>query len=176
MENWYMLSLVGKDQPGLVAKLSAALCRNGCNLGDSSMARMGGNFTVMVMVQWAGDQAALETIVAPLAQDLNLTFHVDAVSGSMEHHVQPDIRISLYAEDRKGIVGDVTTALAEAGLNILQLDSNVDEEPGKQSKTYYLHIEGTLSKGIEPVEDALDILCEEKKMTIQLIPIHSSTQ
>jgi len=175
MENWYMLSLVGKDQPGLVAKLSAALCRNGCNLGDSSMARMGGNFTIMVMVQWEGEKAALEKIVEPIAQELSLSVHVDAVSGNMEHHVQPDIRISLYADDRKGIVEDVTTALAEAGLNILQLDSNVDEEPGKPDKTYYLHIEGTLSKGIEPIEDALNILCEEKKMTIQLIPIHSGT-
>ncbi len=175
MDQWYMLSLVGKDQPGLVAKLSAALCRHGCNLGDSSMARMGGNFTIMVMVQWDGEKSALETIVDPLASELGLTFHVDAVAGNMEHHVQPDIRISLYAEDRKGIVEEVTTLLAEAGLNILQLDSNVDEDPSK-GKTYYLHIEGTLSKGIEPVEDALEILCEQKKMTIQLIPIHPSTK
>ena len=54
MERWYMLTMFGKDQLGVVARLSAALCKNGCNLGDSSMARLGSNFTIMLMVQYAG--------------------------------------------------------------------------------------------------------------------------
>ncbi|SVC15177.1 uncharacterized protein METZ01_LOCUS268031, partial [marine metagenome] len=30
MKNWFMLSLVGLDQPRIVARLSAGLCKNGC--------------------------------------------------------------------------------------------------------------------------------------------------
>ena len=52
--NWYMLTLVGEDRPGIVAKITATLFQAGCNLGEATMARLGGNFTVMLMVQHAG--------------------------------------------------------------------------------------------------------------------------
>ncbi len=176
MEHWYMLSLVGQDRPGLVAQVSAALCKAGCNLGDSSMARLGANFTIMVMVQWDGPVERLREIVHPISQSLSLTPHIDELSGGMEHHIEPDVRISIYAKDRLGIVEDVTTALAEAGLNILHLDSNTDSEKGSSNKTYYLHIEGTVSKGLDPLYSALDLLTSEKDMNAQLIPINTQIQ
>lgn len=174
MERWYMLSLIGKDRPGLVAQVSAALCKAGCNLGDSSMARLGTNFSIMVMVQWDGPAKQLDEIVQPICKTLSLTPHIDELPGGMEHHVEPDVRISLYAKDRLGIVEDVTTALAEAGLNILHLDSNTDK--GSTGKTYYLHIEGTVSKGLDPLYAALDVLTAEKEMNAQLIPINPEFQ
>ena len=176
MERWYMLSLVGKDRPGLVAQVSAALCKAGCNLGDSSMARLGANFTIMVMVQWDGSVEQLETLVQPISQSLSLTPHIDELAGGMEHHVEPDVRISVYAGDRLGIVEDVTTALADAGLNILHLDSNTDQDKSSENKTYYLHIEGTVSRGLDPLYAALDRLTSEKKMNAQLIPINPQFQ
>ena len=71
-KNWYLLSLIGKGRPGIVAKLSAGLCKNGCNLGDSSMARLGNNFVIMLAVQFDGSQEALGNIVAPLAGTMDL--------------------------------------------------------------------------------------------------------
>ena len=176
MEHWYMLSLVGKDRPGLVAQVSAALCKAGCNLGDSSMARLGANFSITVMVQWDGTIERLKEIVQPISQTLSLTPHIDELSGGMEHHVEPDVRISVYASDRLGIVEEVTTALADAGLNILHLDSNTDQEKGSQNKTYYLHIEGTVCKGLDPLYAALKRLTSKKKMNAQLIPINPQIQ
>ena len=176
MDQWYMLSLVGKDRPGLVARVSAALCKAGCNLGDSSMARLGSNFSIMVMVQWAGSQDQLREIVEPICRDLALTPHINALEGGLEHHVEPDVRISVYAGDRMGIVEDVTTALAEAGLNILHLDSNIDQDGESQSATYYLHIEGTVSQGLDPLYAALDRLTLDKNLNAQLIPINPLIQ
>ena len=176
MEHWYMLSLVGKDRPGLVAQVSAALCKAGCNLGDSSMARLGANFTIMVMVQWDGSAEQLETLVQPISQSLALTPHINKLAGGMEHHVEPDVRISVYAGDRLGIVEEVTTALADAGLNILHLDSNTDQGGDSENKTYYLHIEGTVARGLDPLYAALDRLTSEKKMNAQLIPINPRFQ
>ena len=55
MKNWYMLTVGGKDRPGIVSQVTAALYRGVCNLGEASMIRLGGNFTIMLMVQHAGD-------------------------------------------------------------------------------------------------------------------------
>ncbi len=44
-----MLTLVGTDRPGIVAALTETLFRASCNLGEASMARLSGNFTIMLM-------------------------------------------------------------------------------------------------------------------------------
>ena len=33
MGNWFMLTVIGKDRPGIVAHVTAALFDAGCNLG-----------------------------------------------------------------------------------------------------------------------------------------------
>ena len=66
MKNWYLLSMIGKDRPSIVAKLSAGLCKNGSNLGDSSMARLGNNFAIMLAVQFNGSEEALNIFLHPL--------------------------------------------------------------------------------------------------------------
>ena len=170
LKNWYLLSMVGKDRPSIVAKLSAGLCKNGCNLGDSSMARLGNNFCMMLAVQFNGSQEALSNIVAPLAGALNLNQHIIKIEEGT-HHIEPDVRINLFAEDRMGIIEDVTGMLAESGLNILSLESNLDAI--QSNNTYSLHIEGTVSNGINPLYKALDRLSDEKKIQSQLIPINA---
>ncbi len=168
MERWYMLTMFGKDQLGVVAKLSAALCKNGCNLGDSSMARLGNNFTIMLMVQYAGTAEELADVVKPIARELNFREHVDQVEGELEHHVEPDVRINIYTSERKGIVEEVTGELGRAGLNILHLESNIGSR--ENCPTYFIHIEGIATRGIDPLYDALEILSDEKDMNTQLIP------
>ena len=98
-EHWYLLSLVGKDRPGIVAKLSAGLCKNGCNLGDSSMVRLGNNFVIMLAVQFNGSQEALSNIVAPLADSMNLKQNLIEIEEGT-HDIEPDVRINIYSDER----------------------------------------------------------------------------
>ena len=170
MKNWYLLSMTGKDRPSIVAKLSTGLCKNGCNLGDSSMARLGNNFAIMLAVQFNGSQEALNNIVAPLAGSLDLSQHIIAIEEGT-HHMEPDVRINLFSEDRMGIIEDVTGALTESGLNILSLESNLDRD--QSNKTYSIHIEGTVANGINPLYKALDRLSDEKRIQSQLIPVNT---
>ena len=50
MKSWKMLTLVGEDQPSIVAKVTQTLYRGGWNLGEASMIRLGGSFSIMMMV------------------------------------------------------------------------------------------------------------------------------
>ena len=169
-KNWYLLSLVGRDRHGIVAKLSAGLCKNGCNLGDSSMARLGNNFVIMLAVQFDGSQEALNNIVAPLAGVMDLK---QSIMGIEEggHDIEPDVRINLFSDERMGIIEDVTGMLTESGLNILSLESSLDSS--QSGNTYTIHIEGTVSDGITPLYAVLDRLSDEKNIQSQLIPINS---
>jgi len=79
MSNWYMLTLIGKDQPGIVAKLTDALFEAGCNLGETSMIRLGDNFTVMMMVDGRQGEDALRAVLQPVVEALRLTLHIDSI-------------------------------------------------------------------------------------------------
>jgi len=156
MTHWYMLTLVGKDRPGIVARVTSALYEGGCNLGEASMIRLGGNFTIMLMVHHEGTAQSLEAMVRPVADSLALRLHVDRIEGQLHRHVEPDVHISVYGADRAGIVAKVTGALAEAGLHILGLESDV---AGSEEKPIYvMHIEGHASEGIEALRSALDLV------------------
>jgi len=62
MSQWFMITLVGKDQVGIVAKITTALYEYKCNLGEASMLRLGGNFTIMLMVNYSGTSQNLRRI------------------------------------------------------------------------------------------------------------------
>src|SRR5690349_12921563 len=44
------ISAIGQDRPGIVAALSKVLFEKGCNLEDSSMTRLRGDFAVLLLV------------------------------------------------------------------------------------------------------------------------------
>ena len=170
-EPWFMLTLVGEDRPGIVAHITSALFDGGCNLGEASMMRLGGNFTVMLMVKFNGTQKALVDMLESEVDSLGLHMHVDKIDGHLHSHLEPDVLITVYGADKMGIVAKVTSALAETGLHILDLESDV---AGDQDKPIYvMHIEGYASEGIDALQAALDIVKKEAGIEAHLAPIET---
>lgn len=159
MSHWYMLTLVGKDRPGIVAHVSAALFDGGCNLGEASMMRLGGNFTIMMMVQFDGNTKGLDDMLESVADSMGLHRHIDRIDADLHHHLEPDVRVTVYGADRAGIVARITGALAEAGLHILDMETSV---AGTEEKPIYImQIEGHASEGGEALQSALDIVTKD---------------
>jgi glycine cleavage system transcriptional repressor len=153
MKRWYMLTVVGRDRPGIVAGLTETLYRGGANLGEASMARLGGNFTIMLMAEVDADDAGIAKLVAPFARSLDLHVHVDAIEGRLHQHVEPNVRVVVHGADRPGIVAQVTGALAQAGLNILDLETDVggtDKQP-----IYIMIIDGHAPGGAAALDRSL---------------------
>jgi len=167
-KHWYMITLVGKDRPGIVAHVTHALYDGGCHLGETSMIRLGTSFTMMMMVQYTGTTKALQKVLQSEVESLGLHLHIDHIEGGLHHHHQPDVRISIYGADRPGIVAHATGALTEAGLDILDLTSDVGGT--EDAPIYIMHIEGCANEGVPALRSALDIIKKEGVET-QLTPI-----
>lgn len=153
---WYMVVLIGKDRPGIVAHVTSALYEGAANLGETSMMRLGGNFSIMMMVEFSGSAKELNDVLSTVTDSLGLHLHIDRINAKLHEHRIPDVRISVYGADRTGIMAKVTTVLSEAGLNILDLESDVAGDIAKP--IYIMHIEGEASEGIPSVESALEIV------------------
>lgn len=168
MNHWYMLTLVGEDRPGIVAGVTQALFEGGCNLGEASMIRLGGTFTVMLMVETDRDRHDLEDLLNPVADTHRLLLHVDSIEGRLHQHEEPDVLVTVYGADRAGIVAQATGALAEAGLNILDLDSTVGGSP--EAPLYIMTIEGQATNGIDALERAVAKVREDG-IEVSITPI-----
>lgn len=153
MKHWYMLTLVGTDRPGIVAAITQTLFRAGCNLGEASMARLSGNFTIMLMFETSADPTHIRALLAPVAQAYDLHFHMDEIQAHPHQHPQPNVQVVVHGADRAGIVAEVTDALARAGLNILELESEVggtEDQP-----IYIMLLEGYAAGGVDALAPVL---------------------
>lgn len=168
MASWTMLTLVGADRPGIVARVTRALYRVGCNLGEASMIRLGGNFTIMLMVGGERRCDELEAALAPVAEELGLRLHLDPVRGGLHQHLVPNIQVRVVGADRAGIVADVTEILAEQGFNILELESDVAGDETKP--VYIMNIQGYCERTLESLEQALSGLAA-KGISADVAPV-----
>lgn len=163
MKNWFMVTLVGRDQKGIVARVTQTLFDGGCNLGEASMMRLGGSFGVMLMVSSESDVSAIEALIQPVATSLGLMVHIDAIDGELRQylhgHPQPNIDISVYGADKAGIVAEVTGLLAEAGLNIIDMQTVV---AGSEEKPIYImQIEGHSEASSDKLRSAIEPVIEQ---------------
>jgi glycine cleavage system transcriptional repressor len=156
MNNWKMLTLVGADRPGIVARVTNALYQGGWNLGEASMLRLGANFTIMMMVAGEGD---VQELLRPVSEEMGLRVHVDPIEGGLHQHVVPNIQVRVTGADRAGIVAQVTEALMTAGFNILELESDV--AGSEQNPVYIMNIQGYADAPMESLQEAVQGLGDQ---------------
>lgn len=156
---WHMLTLIGEDKPGIVAAVTRALFEFGLNLGETSMLRLGGNFTVMMMVSGEHSEAELRDRLKPVIEAQGMCLNIDPIKAHLHEHLVPNIQVTVTGADRAGIVAQVTSALAEAGFNILDLESDVAGTADKP--VYIMQIAGVADVAVEVIERALVPLRED---------------
>ena len=171
MSNWYMLTVVGRDPSGIVSQVTLALYKGGGNLGEAYMVRLGGNFSIILMVHYECTAELLEKLISPVGDKLHLHIHIDSIKGELHQRLEPDVRISIYGADRAGIVAETTGVLVEAGLNILNLESDVGGSP--TNPIYIMEIDGAARNGVDSIRVALDNLAKGKNIKISVTAINT---
>lgn len=117
------MTIIGRDRPGLVDSVAQVVAAHGGNWLESRMSRLGGQFAGILRVAVpAPRRAALEAALRKLESvGLAVVVHVDEVSpetGTTKRTV-----LEIVGQDRPGIIHEISHALAEAGVNVEELES-----------------------------------------------------
>ena len=125
MDNYLVITALGKDKPGLVDKLSMAIMDCGCNIEDSRMMVMGGEFAVMLMVcgKW-NELAKLEDSLPPLREKLALTITAARTEGRHKTANLIPYSVEVIAIDHPGIVYQIASFFSAREINIHELNTN----------------------------------------------------
>ena len=137
------ISAVGHDRPGIVAAVTAVLMEQGCNLEDTSMTILRGQFAMMLVVdvpEGAGP-VSLEAALAEVADSYDLSVRARAVDDdAATAYTGAPWTVVVYGADRPGIVHRVTAALAARDANVVDLTTRVIGEGDSPSYAMVLEI------------------------------------
>jgi glycine cleavage system transcriptional repressor len=167
-----LLSAVGRDRPGIVAAITGVLLDHGANLEDSQMTILRGHFAVMLIVAVPGDadierlSADLDAVAAELELEalfLRSVAELDPAAPEASHIV------TVYGLDHPGIVHRATTVLAERGIDITDLNTQLVEDEGEEP-LYALMMEVAMPEGqaVADLEEALQAVGERERVEISL--------
>ena len=122
MQTHLVLTVIGRDRPGLVSAVSEVIAAAGGNWLDSRMASLGGQFAGMVLVAVAPEKAseAIASLRALEAQGLSV---VVATSDTQERPAGRTLNLDLIGLDRPGIVRDLSRVVAAHGVSITDFES-----------------------------------------------------
>lgn len=129
MRNTLVLTVLAPDRTGLVELLAQRIAAAGGNWEESRMARLAGQFAGILLVTC---EAARSDELAAAMRSLDsagLQVTARVVAAAPAPVAGPIIQLALTGTDRAGIIRDVSRVLAERGVNVEELASEVSSAP-----------------------------------------------
>jgi glycine cleavage system regulatory protein len=170
MASSYIVTFIGDDRPGLVEQLSRVIENNGGNWHESRLSQLGGKFAGLIRVSLPADQGlTLETDLSALASS-GLSVRVTP-SGEKRPSVQGrNITLTVLGPDRPGIVREISRALAQREINVLEMHSQVISAPMSAEMIFSAHIDAWIPEttDMDDLADTLDEIANQMTLEIDL--------
>ncbi len=128
--NQLVLSALGKDRPGIVDELSQAVFQLDCNISDSRMTVLGGEFAILLMVEGPWNQLArLESQLPELEKKLGLTIIARQTSKADSGADALPYLVEVVSMDNPGIVHRLANFFSKRQINIVDLATTTYAAP-----------------------------------------------
>ncbi|WP_263143768.1 ACT domain-containing protein [Pseudomonas sp. RIT-PI-AD] len=164
-----VLTVIAADQPGLVERIAQCIAAQGGNWLDSRMSRMAGQFAgiLRVAVPGEGYDALVKSLQDLAAQGIRVMV---AGGGSEPALDGKSIQLDLVGNDRPGIVRDITRLLAEQGVNLERLHTEV--LPAPMSGEPLFHAQALLAVpaglALDALQARLETLADDLMVELKL--------
>lgn len=118
-KTYLVISALGEDRPGIVNDLSKAILEHGCNIEDSRMTVLGGEFAAILLVQGKWNTLAkIENALPEIERQLGMII-ISKRTG--ERTVGADLLpygVDVISMDHPDIVNNLAGFFSERGINI----------------------------------------------------------
>ena len=170
METSYIVTFIGDDRPGLVESLSRVIESNRGSWLESRLSQLGGKFAGLVLVTLPGDNgAALEADLKALSAS-GLSVRVTPATAMTTTSRGQSITLKVIGPDRLGIVREISRALAQREVNVVEMDSEVSSAPMSAELIFSARIDAEIPEHIDldDLEDSLEEIANAMTLEIDL--------
>lgn len=129
-DNYLVLTASGEDKVGLVDRLSSNITESRCNIEESRMAVLGGQFALIMLIAGPWNALAkLEGQLEPLGKQLGLSIIHKRTQKRERAQAAMPYRVEVVAMDHPGIVQKLSAFFSKKGINIEELQTNTYPAP-----------------------------------------------
>ncbi len=159
MPKTLVLTFIARDKPGLVERLSETVAGEGGNWLESRMVHLAEKFAGLARVEVRDDKlAALKSAVMALeAEGFQLT--IDEARAGLPPE-GPLLIIDLVGPDHPGIVREISHCLAERGVSVEEMETDIRGAPMGGGPLFYARARVRVPAGLseDALRDALEAL------------------
>jgi glycine cleavage system transcriptional repressor len=173
--NYLVISSIGSDRPGIVNELAKACANNQCNIIDSRMTVLGGEFAVIMMASGSwNDIARLETSLQALSKKLELTTTVKHTSARANTRALA-YSVNVVALDNPGIVHEIAQYFSSRNINIDDLYTGTYSAPhtGTQMFSLTMTIRLDATTHIASLREEFLEFCDELNLDAIIEPLRN---
>ncbi|MEQ8229757.1 MAG: ACT domain-containing protein [Rhodospirillales bacterium] len=167
MTKTLILTFIADDRPGLVERISQTVADAGGNWLDSRMAHLAAKFAGIAEIKIEEDKiAALEANLQALdAEGFHLVVEeadADATAAGAVYN------IDLIGPDHPGIVRDISHFLAERGVSVEDMDTDIREAPHSGGTLFHARVRARAPEtlGDADLRDSLESLADRLMVDI----------
>ena len=165
MRTQMVLTAVGRDRPGIVEEFTKLILHYDGNIEASRMVRLGGDFAMLVFV------SAPEDRVFELRQavdDLHYTkfdviTRLSEVGAEAEDPQLSRCTITVLGADHMGIINQVAQYLAEQGINLESMHTEVSAAPMSGTPLFTMSAEVVVPPrlAVDDLREAMEFIGDE---------------
>lgn len=157
-----LITAAGDDRPGMAHALAARLADANCNIEDTTMTRLSGEFAMILIVSppavLSSDQLAQQLSPLETSHGLFISCRDIGPEEPLEESIGARYILSVYGPEAQGLVARITGVLAERDVNITDVQTRV----ASAGALYVMVLEIEL-----PVFDS-DVVLEAEKLKLEL--------
>ena len=170
----FAITSIGHDRPGIVAAVTRVLLDRGCNLEDTAMSILRGQFAMVLVVAAPDDTDAadLERALLDETAAFDLVVAVRELQEDVATRDDTDAgrcTVVVYGPDHPGIVHLVARELATRNVNIVDVTTRVS---GTDGALYSMVMEVVLPAGLTAaaLEADLSAAAASDDLTVRVTP------
>ena len=174
MENYLVITALGEDRPGIVNKLSACVVDCGCNIVDSRMTVLGGEFAVMLLVsgKW-NELTRLEDTLKAQRDALDLIITTKRTQPSrLSKDLMPYV-VEVISIDHPGIVYQLANFFSTRDINIQEMNTTRYAAAHTGTPMFAMHITANIPAGthVATLRDEFLDFCEAQNLDATIEPM-----
>ncbi len=172
--NQMVITAIGEDQPGLVDRLTQKVMDYRCNIADSRMMVLGGEFAILLLAEgnW-NNIVKLQDHLEQMSDDLNMQISVKPTTNKTPTSTSVSYSVDVIALDHPGIVQNLASFFSKRSINIQDLSttSYAAAHTGSPMFSVRIIIDLPAKTHIASLREEFQGFCDELNLDASIEPV-----
>jgi glycine cleavage system transcriptional repressor len=175
MQKQFVLTLTGPDRIGFVEEVTRLLLQLGGNVETSRMARLGGEFAILMLVSMPAEQSSSldKDLTGLAARGYKVTTTPADRTYAEAHPGWLPYQLEVQGADHEGIIHEIARYLSGHGINIETVDSESTPAPTSGAPLFSMTARVVVPPSLSGKgwETGLDEIGDRMNLDIRVSPI-----